>query len=213
MERIKMKYKIEFYRDAANFVPYYVSNATDEVDALKQVLPRLDEDLYVNVEDIEPDDYMEKYNNSAWFAVDGKPYSDICVMMNKVFIKIIPLEYLCMDDEILETLELTDEDWVELHNEMCKADKHMDNYIYNIDDFDEAYENLTPLQIAMDVRLGDFNPNMPLWYYDGCGNPHSCYYSDAPVYKEDIVRYMIRTGDALGLDEVQHILDEMENDL
>lgn len=123
------------------------------------------------------------------------------------------LEHLCMDDEILETLELTDEDWVELHNEMCKADKYMDNYIHSMDDFDEAYENLTPLQIAMDVRLGDFNPNMPLWYYDGCGNPHSCYYSDAPVYKEDIVRYMIRTGDALGLDEVQHILDEMENDL
>lgn len=206
-----MKYKIEFYRGANDFVPYYVNDAIDEVDALKQVLPRLDEEFYVNVEDITPDEYMEKYNNIGWFAIDGAPYSDICAMMNKVLITIVPLDHLCMEDEILETLcELTHEDWVLLHNEYCKAANHPDERYREMEEFDEEYANMTPLEIAQDVHMGDFNPNMPLWYFDGNGNPCSCYWGDAPVCKGDIVRFMIRSGNNLGCTIIQPILDEME---
>lgn len=118
-----------------------------------------------------------------------------------------------MENEIMEILcELTREDWVLLYNDYYKA-SHGREYFHPMEEFDIRYSDLSPLELANKITAGlegSFNPNEPLYYIDDMGYLCSCHWDYAPVRRKDIVLFMLRTGNNLGCDIVQHVLDEFE---
>ena len=91
----------------------------------------------------------------------------------------------------------------------------MDDYIYFMDSFDEIMDGMTPWEIARAAFYGNrFNPCDDYFYFNGYGNLESFAHADDAdgevIFTGDIAEYIVRTGDALGNDEISEILEEEE---
>lgn len=66
---------------------------------------------------------------------------------------------------------------------------------FTMDMFDDFMSGKTPLEIATDVMLGDFNPNDDYFRWDGCGNLESgdCgdIYDSALDIRDDMIYHLI----------------------
>ena len=58
----------------------------------------------------------------------------------------------------------------------CETMNFWDDQIYEMDFFDECFHGLKPLEIAMRVSFGDFNPHHDFFKFDGYGNLESINY-------------------------------------
>jgi len=67
----------------------------------------------------------------------------------------------------------------------CETMNYWDDEICEMDFFDEYFHGLKPLEIAMRVSFGDFNPHDEYFYFDGYGNPVSINYLSEIIHFED----------------------------
>lgn len=120
-------------------------------------------------------------------------------------------------DQIKEVLENMDTvDIITIHNEYCDATNNMDDYIYNMSDFDEIMGNMTPWEIARACFYGnEFCPAHDYFRFNGYANLESFDFApegNSGIYVSDIAKYIDENEDALGNDEIQEIFDEYEED-
>lgn len=100
-----------------------------------------------------------------------------------------------------------------LYNKYCEATNCTDDYAYFMVDFNEilTMSDYSPTDIASAILSGShFNLNDDYFYFDQDGNLVS--YTGDAVDKVlspcDIAKYIARTSDALGNDEIAEILEE-----
>ena len=104
------------------------------------------------------------------------------------------------------------EEKIALHNTYCDAANCMDDCIYAMDDMEEILDGVDKWELVRMIRFGDFDFMKEFWGFNGYGNLVSYNAWELPVYAEDIADYVLRKEDSLGNDEIQHILEEEEED-
>ena len=117
-------------------------------------------------------------------------------------------------DRVLDILGGMDtEDLVSIHNEYCDNNKYMDDYIYNMCDFDDMNSGRLPSEVLNDI--GDnFNINDD-YFVCGLYGFDSFDYADddgSPVCIEDIAKYIVNNMDDLGNDDIKDLLESEEED-
>ena len=111
-------------------------------------------------------------------------------------------------DRIIEILEdMTDDEIIAIHNEYCVEGNYMDDYIYDMGEFDEVMDGETPSAIISHCRV-DFSTNDKYFAFDGYGNCFSFNYPNAHIYITDIAKYIDRKENALNNTEIEEILEE-----
>lgn len=68
---------------------------------------------------------------------------------------------------------LSDDELITEYNEYCEYNNDMDSVVYSMDEFDEVMKNLTPIELAINVVYGEFNPSDDWFTFDGRGNLQS----------------------------------------
>lgn len=115
-------------------------------------------------------------------------------------------------DEKVEAIKNIIEDMdeseaVALHNERCYETNNYDDEIIDMDRFNEICENMFPMDIAMKITFGNFNPHHGYFRYDGYANFES---TDRPtdwIYPGDIARDIVDREESFGNDEIQEEID------
>lgn len=101
-----------------------------------------------------------------------------------------------------------------LYNEYCEATNCTNDYAYFMADFNEilTMSGYSPADIASAILSGShFNLNDDYFYFDNLDGNLVSYTGDAVdkvLSPCDIAKYIARTGDALGNDEIAEILEE-----
>ena len=130
--------------------------------------------------------------------------------MNKELLKTVIIQHI----EQMETTEL-----VLIWDEYCAATNNMNNYIYEMDSFDEIMDGMNPWEIARACYYsGNFCPAHDYFWFNGYGNLESAdtiwggTNDKSPVYIPEIAVYIADKEDALYNDEIQEILDDFEKE-
>ena len=123
-----------------------------------------------------------------------------------------------MREDLIDMLEGMD-GWeiVSVHNTYCGKVRYDDDYIYEMEMFNEFENGRTPLEIASDAAGIDLND---IWIrYNGNGNLEStvCPVDDDWIEIDEIADYIIDNDDALDNDEIREFLieayeEEVEDD-
>ena len=108
--------------------------------------------------------------------------------------------------------EMSTAELVNVHNAYCDAANYMDNYIYNMDEFDEIMSGQSPWEIARCAYYGDFCPAHDYFWFNGYANLCSADYQPEIIIIEDIAQYVDDNNDDLGNYDLAEILDEDEDD-
>lgn len=99
---------------------------------------------------------------------------------------------------------------VALHNNYCKAKKRLDKTIYSMYELDEILDGSTPTHILCMGCYGDFSPRNNYFWFDVQGNLESADFAyNMPILFNDIIEYILSTGDALEMNEIKDRLDEI----
>lgn len=118
-------------------------------------------------------------------------------------------------DAIREYIKnLRDYEQVNLWNEYCDAQNYDDNRIGGMDEFDDLFYGLSPLEIVRRLD-SSFNPNHAWFYFDGWGDVCSTNYPDEIIQQDDIAEYIDESGDSLydsGIAELLKSWDEDDED-
>ena len=104
------------------------------------------------------------------------------------------------------------EEKIALHNSYCDAANCMDDCIYAMDEMEEILDGVDKWELVRMVQFGDFGCTKDFWGFNGYGNLVSYNAWELPIYAEDIADYILLREDSLGNDEIQHILEEEEED-
>lgn len=104
---------------------------------------------------------------------------------------------------------------VDLWNEYCDAQNYDDDRIGGMDEFDDLFYGLSPLEIVRRLD-SSFNPNHAWFYFDGWGDVCS---TNCPeneiIQQDDIAEYIDESGDNLydpGIAELLKSWDEDDGD-
>ena len=115
---------------------------------------------------------------------------------------------------IIEDMDTSDA--VTLHNEWCYETNNYDDEIIDMERFDEICSGMSPLDIAMKIFYGDFNPNHDYFRFNGCGNFESTDYPTDWIYPDDIARDVVDRKKSFENDEIQEEVaswsEDKEND-
>lgn len=119
-------------------------------------------------------------------------------------------------DAIREYIKnLRDYEQVDLWNEYCDAQNCSDNRIGGMDEFDDLFYGLSPLEIVRRLD-SSFNPNHTWFYFDGWGDVCSTNYPENEIIQQDdIAEYIDESGDNLydsGIAELLKSWDEDDED-
>ena len=109
-------------------------------------------------------------------------------------------------------LDLGDE-LVAVWNEYCSKNNYMEDYVYQMYEFDEHYEGCTPTQIVT-ALADDFDINQDFFRFTRYGTTS---FSDPTEgideYElDDLTSYIERTCDWLHCNALQEIIDEHEEE-
>lgn len=111
-------------------------------------------------------------------------------------------------------LEMNTQDIIEIHNRYCDSSGNMEDWIYNMEEFDEVMSGESPWEIARCCYFGEsFNPCRDYFRFNGYANLESFDYApggNSGVYTFDIARYIDEEEDSLGNDDIQNVLDEFD---
>lgn len=103
---------------------------------------------------------------------------------------------------------------IAIHNAYCGASNNMDDYIYDMGEFDEIMGNMTAWEVARVCYYGhEFCPAHDYFRFNGYANLESFDFApdgNSGVYTSDIAEFIDREENALDNDEIQEILDEYE---
>ena len=108
--------------------------------------------------------------------------------------------------------EMSTAELVNVHNAYCGAANYMDDYIYNMDEFDEIMSGQSPWEIARCAYYGDFCPADDYFWFNGYANLCSADYHPEIINVEDIAQYVDDNNDDLGDCDLAEILDEDNED-
>ena len=116
--------------------------------------------------------------------------------------------------KVLEGMDTAD--IIAVHNAYCESDSNMDDYIYNMGEFDEIMNCYTPWEVARACFYGhEFCPAHDYFRFNGYANLESFDFApggNSGIYISDIAAYIDRTGDNLYNDEIEEVLDEYEEE-
>lgn len=114
-------------------------------------------------------------------------------------------------ERIITVIESMDDcDLIRTHNTYCENNDNPDDEIY-LNDLDEVLYGLSPVEVAMKVTFGDWNPNHEYCWFNGYGNIVSgdgCTLINNQIFPSDIARAAIDEDDDFGSDLIREILDE-----
>lgn len=108
--------------------------------------------------------------------------------------------------------DMDDSDAVALHNEWCYETNNYDDKIIEMERFDEICGGMKPLEIAMKIFYGDFNPNHEYFRYDGYANFESADWPTDWIYPGDIARDVVDCEKSFENDEIQEEIDSWGED-
>lgn len=116
-----------------------------------------------------------------------------------------------MKNALQELLEnMSDDELIMIWNEY-QNNVHGENQIYNMDDFDELLNGMSPWEIARaSYYSGKFCPAHNYFWFNGYGNLESSDFPRDEIYIDDIIHYIITTQDSLYNDDIHEILDNNE---
>ena len=117
-----------------------------------------------------------------------------------------------MEEKVISYLEeLSDKTLLQWWNEYC-VEECYDNYIYDIDEFDDIMQNEDPYDIARKVFYGEFCPVCEYFTFNGYGNLTSIYEYEIPehIYLTDLADYIIRNDYDFNDIDLREILDNDE---
>ena len=116
-------------------------------------------------------------------------------------------------DAIREYIKnLRDYEQVNLWNEYCEAQNCDDDRIRYMDDFDDLFCDLSPLEIIRCLD-GTFNPNHAWFYFDGWGDVCSTNFpEDDVIQQDDIAEYIDESGDSLYDSGIAELLESWDED-
>ena len=116
-----------------------------------------------------------------------------------------------MKDKLRELLEsMSDGDIITVWNEY-QNNVNGENQIYNMSDFDELLNDMSPWEIARAAYYsGKFCPAHDYFWFNGYGNLESSDFPTDNIYIDDIVDYIINNNDSLYNDDIQEVLDEYD---
>lgn len=99
---------------------------------------------------------------------------------------------------------------VALHNNYCKAKKRLDKTIYSMYELDEILDGSTPTDILCMGCYGVFSPHNNYFWFDVQGNLESADFAyNMPILFNDIIDYILSTGNVLEMNEIKDTLDEI----
>lgn len=104
------------------------------------------------------------------------------------------------------------EEKIALHNTYCDAVNCMDDWIYAMDELEEALDSVDKWELVSMIRFGDFDFMKDFWKINGYGNLDAYNAWELPIFASDIAYYILSKEDSLNDDKIQEILDEEDND-
>ena len=93
-------------------------------------------------------------------------------------------------------------------NEYSDKTNYYDDRIYDMDEFDEIMDGMSPWNIATKIFYGDFRPNDNYFRFDGCANLESFDYISDEIDLEEIADYIIDNDEDFDNSDIREILDE-----
>lgn len=124
-------------------------------------------------------------------------------------------------DKILDALKEVDErDLIYAWNDYCDAANYPDDRIWSMSELDDVYgydafNGMSVSEVAEQIRrdFEDFNFDADYFVITIYGYESGDSLDDFDVFNfEDLADYMYRNDDALGISEIQDILDEEEEE-
>lgn len=104
--------------------------------------------------------------------------------------------------------EMSTAELVNVHNAYCNAANRIDDYIYNMDEFDEIMDGQTPWEIARCAFYGNFRPAYDYFWFNGYGNLESSDFEPDIIYVPNIARFVDETENTLDNDTLCDIIAE-----
>ena len=115
-------------------------------------------------------------------------------------------------NEIKEYLEnLSDGELLSLWNEYRRG-QYCDGDIYDMEEFDEICEHMTPTDLACKIFYGKFNPNDTYFIFNGYSNLESSDYLDDLIDIDELAQHICDNDDDLEDYDLRDFLDEGEED-
>lgn len=101
-----------------------------------------------------------------------------------------------------------------LHNEYCYKINNYDNEIFDMDSFDEIFDNYTPTQMANSVHFGQYNPGHEYFTFNGYGNIETIpkYQLSDYIDGVEITNYILENDIDFDNNDIRYILDDIEED-
>lgn len=125
-----------------------------------------------------------------------------------------PMDDLVLIDKIAKAIsKMRDEELGAIFNNF-HVKTSIGTHIYSIDDFDEAFADIEPLDIASMVENSNFNSYLPFFYIDkhlnGLTSINEIYADEEPVKEhfDELVCYVVYTNDSLDNPTLAKILEE-----
>ena len=116
-------------------------------------------------------------------------------------------------DAIREYIKnLSDYEQINLWNDYCAAQGYCDDQIGCMDDFDDLFYGLRPLEIVRRLD-SSFNPDHDWFYFDGAGYVCSTNYPENEIIQQDdIAEYIDESGDNLYDSGIAELLESWDED-
>ena len=112
--------------------------------------------------------------------------------------------------------EISTSDIITIHNEYCNESNNMDDYIYDMSEFDEIMGNMTPWEVARCCFYGhEFCPAHDYFRFNGYANLESFDYApggNSGIYIDDIASFIDREENGLYCDEIMELLEGKNDD-
>jgi hypothetical protein len=96
---------------------------------------------------------------------------------------------------------LGDWDQLNIYNEY--ADANCYKRVYSMSEFNEVMQGLEPMDIALQVRFGDFNPNHDFFIFNGYGNVESIEWLHRWIEVDELADWY---------EDKEHVLTSVESD-
>ena len=130
--------------------------------------------------------------------------------------KLEPMDDLILIDKIAKAIsKMHDEELGAIFNNFY-AKTSIGTRIYSIDDFDEAFADIEPLDIASMVENSNFNSYLPFFYIDEHSNNlvsiAEIYADEEPIVEhfDELVGYVVYNNDPLDNSTLAKILEGEE---
>lgn len=95
-----------------------------------------------------------------------------------------------------------------IYNEYLDKTEYYDDRIYDMEEFDEMMDGMSPSDIALKIFYGDFRPNDHYFKFDGYDNLQSFDYISDEVDLEEIADYIVDNDEDFDNSDIREILGE-----